>query len=74
MTELAPGEFRAATMSLYNMSLRLGQTIGPLLLAGILVVFNLDAVFLFSGILGFGTFFLLLIVGKILQGREANYP
>jgi ACDE family multidrug resistance protein len=66
MTELAPGEFRAATISLYNMSLRLGQTIGPLLLAGISGIFNLDAVFLFSGILGFGTFLLLLTVGKIL--------
>jgi ACDE family multidrug resistance protein len=66
MTELAPGDFRAATMSLYNMSLRLGQTIGPLLLAGILGVFNLDAVFIVSGMLGFGTFFLLLVVSKIL--------
>jgi MFS family permease len=74
MTELAPSDFRAATMSLYNMSLRLGQTIGPLLLAGILGVFNfnLDAVFLFSGILGFGTFLLLLIAGKFLEGRVAN--
>lgn len=70
MTELSHVEFRAATMSLYNMSLRLGQTIGPLVLAGILGIFNLDMVFLFSGVLGFGAFLLLLTVSKILEGRD----
>lgn len=58
MTKLAPGQFRAATMSLYNVALRLGQTLGPLLF-GMIYAFGVDLVFLVGGAIGFGAFVLL---------------
>lgn len=55
MTKLAPGQFRAATMSLYNVALRLGQTVGPLLF-GLIYTFGVDEVFLVGGAIGLGGF------------------
>lgn len=57
MTKLAPGQFRAATMSLYNVALRLGQTVGPLLF-GLIYAFGVDLVFLVGGAIGLGGFVL----------------
>lgn len=56
MTKLAPGQFRAATMSLYNIALRLGQTLGPLVL-GAVYVFGVNRLFIVAGVIalvGFG--------------------
>jgi len=52
MTKLAPGQFRAATMSLYNIALRLGQTLGPLVF-GAASVFGFTQVFLLAGVIAF---------------------
>ena len=48
MTKLAPSQFRAATMSLYNIALRLGQTLGPVVF-GALYVFGFDPLFFAGG-------------------------
>lgn len=60
MAKLVPGQFRAATMSLYNMALRLGQTVGPLLF-GVIYAFGVDLVFLVGGAIGLGAFVLLSV-------------
>ncbi len=55
MTKLAPGQFRAATMSLYNIALRLGQTVGPVLF-GIVYIYGFDQLYLTAagiGLVGF---------------------
>ena len=57
MTKLAPAQFRGATMSLYNMALRLGQTVGPLLF-GVVYTVGVDRVFLVGGAIGAGAFLL----------------
>ncbi|MCU4719150.1 MFS transporter [Halapricum hydrolyticum] len=58
MTTLAPDQFRAATMSLYNIALRLGQTLGPVSF-GVVYVFGLDSMFFASGIVAIAGFFVL---------------
>lgn len=59
MTKLAPGQFRAATMSLYNIALRLGQTLGPVVL-GLVYVFGFESLYLVAGgIAGIGFVILL---------------
>jgi len=52
MTKLAPGQLRAATMSLFNVALRLGQTLGPLVL-GVVYVFGFNRLFLVAGVIAF---------------------
>lgn len=66
MTHLAPGEMRAATMSLYNIGLRTGQTVGPAAL-GLVYLSGIDAVFLYSGAIGVLGFFSLLVAGSGLR-------
>lgn len=65
MTTLAPDQFRAATMSLYNIALRLGQTLGPVGF-GVVYVFGLDSMFFVSGIVAIAGF-LVLAVGFRLR-------
>ena len=48
VSELAPMEYRAAFMSLYLTLMRLGQTIGPPLVALVFLEYGLDASFFFS--------------------------
>jgi len=48
LAELAPEENRAVFLSLNSMSLRLGQTLGPLVMGGVFSLFGIEAVF-FSG-------------------------
>lgn len=68
MTRLAPGQFRAATMSLYNIAIRLGQTVGPLAL-GWVYVYGFDQLFLSAGAIGFAWFALLAVVAVIHGGQ-----
>jgi predicted MFS family arabinose efflux permease len=46
LAELAPEENRAVFLSLNSMSLRLGQTLGPLLMGGVFAIFGIEAVFI----------------------------
>ncbi|MEM3737465.1 MAG: MFS transporter [Candidatus Bathyarchaeia archaeon] len=48
-TEIAPVEQRAVVVSLFNTTLRIGQTLGPVLLGMVLLLSDLETVFLFSG-------------------------
>ncbi len=64
MTKLSPDEFRGATMSIYNLSLRVGMTAGPIAL-GIIYPFGIDIVFLTAGIIGLSTFFFLFTLNNI---------
>jgi MFS family permease len=60
IAELAPSEYRGALMSLNGMILRLGQTLGPLIM-GLLYTFGGVNIVYFSGaIFAIGIFFLLL--------------
>lgn len=65
MTTLAPGQFRAATMSLYNIALRLGQTLGPMVMATF-YVFGFDRLFFLAGGLGLFGF---VILGLSFRAR-----
>jgi MFS family permease len=70
MTKLAPGQFRAATMGLYNIALRLGQTLGPLVL-GAVYVFGFDRLFLVAGVIGLAGFGMLAVS---LHPRLSPHP
>ncbi len=45
LSELAPEKNRAVFLSLNSMSLRLGQTVGPLFMGGVYSLFGIEAVF-----------------------------
>lgn len=51
LAELAPEENRAVFLSLNSMSLRLGQTLGPLLMGGVFAIFGIEAVFISGAVL-----------------------
>jgi MFS family permease len=51
LTELAPEENRAVFLSLNSMSLRLGQTLGPLIMGVVFSLFGIEAVFAFGAAL-----------------------
>ena len=52
MSETAAAERRAAVMALNSMMFRLGQTVGPLLMAALLAAGGMDAVYLGAAALG----------------------
>lgn len=56
LNKIAPAEYRAAYMAANATLLRVGQTIGPLLMGGVYALFGLDAVFAVSSLLGLGMF------------------
>lgn len=64
LANLAPPEQRGAFMALNGMVLRLGQTLGPLIMGGAYALFGLRGVFYFSGCLalavGVGVFYLVI--------------
>lgn len=65
IAELAPSEYRGALMSLNGMILRLGQTLGPLIM-GLLYAFGGVNIVYFSGaIFAIGIFFLLLLLFNV---------
>ena len=61
---LAPMEYRGAFMSLNGMVLRLGQTIGPLLMGIIFSLWGLDATFYAGAVLSW----LMFLLGMIMIG------
>ena len=52
LAELAPMKQRAAVMSVNGMVLRLGQTLGPLVIGGIYTIWGLDGAFFVGAALG----------------------
>ncbi|AKH96935.1 MFS transporter [Halanaeroarchaeum sulfurireducens] len=73
MTKLAPSQFRAATMSLYNIALRLGQTLGPVVF-GALYVFGFDRLFFAGGAVAIAGFVVLAASRRFLapQSRRSG--
>jgi len=61
LTEIAPPESRAVFLSLNSMSLRLGQTIGPLLMGAVYAMWGIQAVFSAGMLLAAGMGLILLI-------------
>lgn len=51
LTALAPEENRAVFLSLNSMSLRLGQTLGPVLMGGVFSFFGIESVFISGAVL-----------------------
>ncbi len=67
---LSPMNQRAAIMSINGMVLRLGQTLGPILMAGVFGIWGLHAVFYGGAILALGMFVFAAIM--IEQPREGD--
>jgi len=63
LAELAPLEYRGAFMSLNGMFLRIGQTLGPIIMALIFVYWGLSAVYI--GGAAFSALLLLITVFSI---------
>ncbi len=61
---IAPMTRRAALMSINGMVLRLGQTLGPLVMAGVLGLWNIDAVFFAGALFSLGMFVVAAIMIK----------
>jgi MFS family permease len=68
---LAPMNQRAAIMSINGMVLRLGQTVGPIIMAAVLSVWGLNAVFYGGAILALGTFGIAVIMIRQPKDEEA---
>ncbi len=64
LARLAPTEHRAAFMSLNGMTLRLGQTIGPLLVGAIFIAWGYEGTFFVSAGLSVAMFILVLVLLK----------
>ena len=63
MTSLAPIEQRAAVLSLNSMMLRVGQTLGPLLMGAVLVTGGINGVFYVGALLSL--FMIVITAGMI---------
>ncbi len=70
LTRLAPAEYRAAFMSVNGMLLRLGQTLGPLLIGGAFALVGLDGAFFVSAAVA-GAMLIVLLVGWRPDGGRA---
>ena len=70
LTETAPAEQRGAVMALNGMMFRLGQTVGPLLMAALFVGGGMDAVFWGGAVVGVVAM-LLLVYARESQPRES---
>lgn len=64
LTAIAPMEYRAAFMSLNGMVLRVGQTLGPLIMGAIFTWAGINGVFITAAFLGLSMFLLLLLFLK----------
>jgi MFS family permease len=62
LTNLAPAENRAVFMSLNGMVLRLGQTIGPILMGFVFVLSGLSGVYIIGAAFAFLMFFLIMVM------------
>jgi MFS family permease len=68
---VAPMNRRAAVMSINGMVLRLGQTLGPLVMAAVFGLWNLDAVFYVGALFSLGMFVLAIIMIRQVDERNA---
>ena len=64
---LAPAEYRAAFMSINGMMLRVGQTVGPLIIGLAYTYGDFQGAFLFGAGLAFMTAIIGFIGGKIIR-------
>ena len=64
LTALAPLEYRAAFMSMNGMVLRIGQSLGPLIMGGVYSLGGSAAAFYAGAVLSLGMFMLLLLTIK----------
>lgn len=64
LTNLAPVENRAAFMSLNGMVLRIGQTLGPIIMGLVFVAFGISGVYYAGAILALLLFLLILVMIK----------
>ena len=62
LTNLAPAENRAAFMSINGMVLRLGQTLGPILMGLAFIISGLSGVYIIGAIFAFMMFFLIIMI------------
>ncbi len=69
LARIAPSEYRAALMSLNGMVLRLGQTLGPLLMGLVITLQDLNGVFGMAALLAL---FIIPIVFFTLKGKERS--
>ncbi len=69
LSSLAPIEYRAVFMSLNGMVLRLGQTLGPVLMGMIYITFGIDAAF-YSGA-GFAVV-MIILVSLMIKEKSIN--
>lgn len=69
LTDAVPAESRGAIVATNGMTLRLGQTIGPLLASGISMLYGLDAVFFSAA--GFAVAILVVLWVAQLRSDEA---
>lgn len=60
LTRIAPLEHRGAFMSFNGMILRLGQTLGPLIMGGVIIYTGVTGVFIAGGIIAIANFILLI--------------
>jgi len=65
IAELAPSEYRGALMSLNGMILRLGQTVGPIILGFLYTFGGVTIVYISGSIFALGIFFLLLFLFNV---------
>ena len=64
MTETAPLQYRAGVLSLNGMVLRLGQTLGPVLMSLVFSLFQLNGVLAIGAALAFLIFGLCLVIWR----------
>ena len=64
LADIAPIEYRGAFMSVNGMVLRIGQTLGPMLMAFIYITWGLDCTFYGGGIISIAMFLILSVLIK----------
>ncbi|MFC1528345.1 MFS transporter [Candidatus Latescibacterota bacterium] len=69
LTEMAPIKYRAAFMSINNMVLRIGQTLGPVLMFFLLTAGGIEGVFY----TGAGLSILMIVITRIMIHSENSY-
>jgi MFS family permease len=69
LTDRAPGSQRATVLSVNATAIRLGQTVGPAAMGGVLAVAGLDAVFLAGGVFAM---LMVGVIGVLLAGGSAS--